>query len=257
MEMKTIIEKQSGEILTTEALSRHFGGLKANTDINFSLRIGEIRAIIGPNGAGKTTFFNLITGVLRPSSGKVFFKGSDITNLHPYQRVKLGIGRSFQSVNLFPDISIRENIELAVQPYYKKKTNPFEVIDRKKIKRHVQEILEKFEWEGNAQLKAGSLAHADQKKLETMLAVACNPDLLLLDEPTAGLDEEETQYVVKLIKEMAKDTTILLTDHDVQFVMDTATKISVLRQGEIIAEGSPAEITANQQVQEAYFGGGA
>lgn len=248
-------ENQSTVILETKDLTRRFGGLMAIDDVNFSLAKGEIRALIGPNGAGKTTLFNLITGVLKPTWGRVFFKGQDITALPPYHRVKLGIGRSFQLINIFPELSIRGNVEIAVQACFKKRTSPIEIVDRELIRARTEEILKRFEWIGESNVKAGTLTHADQKKLETILALASEPELLLLDEPTAGMDESEISFTIDLIKEMSKNRTVLLTDHDVKFIMKIATWITVLHQGEIIAEGLPSEISRNREVEEAYLGG--
>jgi branched-chain amino acid transport system ATP-binding protein len=242
-------------ILETKDLTRRFGGLTAIDGVNFILGKGEIRALIGPNGAGKTTLFNLITGVLKPTSGKVFFKERDITTLPPYQRIKLGIGRSFQLINIFPELSVMANVEIAVQAYFKKATSPLEIVDRKAIRSRTEEILEKFEWSGKLNVNAGTLTHAEQKRLETILAIASEPELLLLDEPAAGLDEDEISHIITLIKDTSENRTVFLTDHDIKFIMKIATKITVLHQGRIIAEGLPSEISENKEVQEAYFGG--
>lgn len=248
-------EIRAKPILETKELTRRFGGLTAIDGVNFSLGEEEIRALIGPNGAGKTTLFNLITGVLKPTRGKVFFKGRDITALPPYRRVKLGIGRSFQLINIFPELSIRGNVEIAVQACFKKATSPLEIVNRESIRSRTEEILEKFEWAGKLDVEAGALTHAEQKKLETILALASEPGLLLLDEPTAGLDEDEISHTIGLIKDTSENRTVLLTDHDVKFVMRIATKITVLHQGKIIAEGLPSEISENRAVEEAYLGG--
>ncbi len=242
-------------ILETQGLTKQFGGLTAIENVNLSLKAGEIRAIIGPNGAGKTTFFNLVTGVLTPTQGKIFFKGREITRLQPFHRVKLGMGRSFQLINIFPELSIRENVEIAVQACFKKKTSPFELVDRREVRTRAQEILERFEWVEESQLVAGALPHAGQKRLETILALASEPELLLLDEPTAGLDESEIFFTMNLIKETSQSRTVLLTDHDVKFIMRIASRITVLHQGRIIAEGVPSEVATNREVEEAYFGG--
>jgi len=244
-------------ILETKELTRRFGGLAAIDCVDLSLEKGEIRALIGPNGAGKTTLFNLITGVLRPTSGKIFFRGRDITALPPYRRVKLGIGRSFQLINIFPELSVRANVGIAVQAYFKKATSPLEIVDREAIRSRTEEILEKFEWAGRLNVIAGALTHAEQKKLETILAIASEPELLLLDEPTAGLDEDEISHTIGLIKDTSKNRTVLLTEHDIKFVMKIATRVTVLHQGKIIAEGPPSEISENREVEEAYLGGAA
>jgi branched-chain amino acid transport system ATP-binding protein len=248
-------ENPTMTILETQGLTRRFGGLTAVENVEFSLRKGEIRAIIGPNGAGKTTFFNLITGMLKPTSGKIFFKGGDISTLPPYRRVKLGIGRSFQLINIFPELSIRENVEIAVQARFKKRTSPLEIVDRGMVRRWSQDLVARFEWTEESKVKAGTLTHAGQKKLETILALASEPELLLLDEPTAGMDESEMSFTIDLIKDTSKNRTVLLTDHDVKFIMRIATQITVLHQGKIIAEGLPLDISRNREVEEAYLGG--
>ena len=240
--------------LETKRLTKRFGGLIATYEVNLKLEEGEVRALIGPNGAGKTTLFNLIAGTLKPTSGSIIFYGLDITKLSPYRRVKLGIGRSFQLVNIFPELSIRKNVEIAVQAYFKKRTSPFEIVDREKIKRRTEEVLGKFEWREDLGIEAGLLNHAEQKKLETVLALASDPKLLLLDEPAAGLDEDEVSEVIDVIKNASVNRTILLTDHDIKFVMGVASKISVLHQGRIIAEGSPLEISENNEVERIYLG---
>ena len=253
--MVVLSENSGVAILETQGLTKRFGGLTAIENVNLSLKAGEIRAIIGPNGAGKTTLFNLVTGVLTPTRGKIFFKGREVTKLRPFHRVKLGIGRSFQLINIFPELSIRENVEIAVQACLKKKTSPLELVDRTEVRGRTQEILKRFEWVEESRSAAGILPHAGQKRLETILALASEPGLLLLDEPTAGLDESEISFTMDLIKETSQNRTVLLTDHDVKFIMRIASRITVLYQGRIIAEGAPSEVATNREVEEAYFGG--
>jgi branched-chain amino acid transport system ATP-binding protein len=242
-------------ILETKQVTLSFGGLMALNRVDFSLHGGEIRALIGPNGAGKTSLFNVMTGVLKPSSGSVFFKGEDITSLPPYRRVKLGMGRSFQLVNLFPELTVEKNVEIAVQAALKKKNHPFEFVDRKQVKSRTEEIFSKFEWIENPHMEAGALIYAEQKKLETILALASEPELIFLDEPTAGIDENDISLIIDMIKHISKNRTVLITDHDIRFVMNIAQKITVLDQGSIIAEGLPSEIAADPKVDEVYFGG--
>lgn len=245
----------AGPMLETKELTRKFGGLTAVNRISFALQKGEIRGVIGPNGSGKTTLFNLIAGVLKPTSGKIFFKGQDITGLSVYKRIKLKIGRSFQMAKIFPELSVRENVEIAVQASLKRKTSPLEIVDRKLIRSQAQELLQKFGWGGSPDVKAGTLIHADQKKLETVLAVALEPELLLLDEPTAGVDEKEISHLLGLIKSISENRTVLFADHEIKFVMKIADKITVLHEGRILAEGSPDQISKNKEVEEAYLGG--
>lgn len=242
-------------VLRVEDATRRFGGLTAVNKANLTLQAGEIRALIGPNGAGKTSLFNLVTGVLKCTSGRIEFKGQEISHLPPYRRIKLGIGRSFQIVNLFTDLSVEENVRIGMQAALKKTTHPLEWVDQRVIKRKTHEILDKFEWFNNPSTKAGSLIYAEQKKLETLMALTSDPDLLLLDEPTAGIDEDDINVMVDMIRSSSANRTILLTDHDIKFVMAIADRISVLDQGTIIAEGTPEEVAANPRVDEVYFGG--
>lgn len=247
--------QSTSEILQIQNVSRRFGGLTAVNQVNLSLRTGEIRALIGPNGAGKTSLFNLITGVLRCTSGRIQFKGKEISHLPSYKRFKLGIGRSFQVVNLFTNLTVEQNVQIAVQAALKKKTHPLECIDSKTIERRTDQTLTRFQWFKDRLAKAGSLIYAEQKKLETLMALASEPDLLLLDEPTAGIDENDISVMVDMIRSSSESRTVLLTDHDVRFVMKIADRITVLDQGAIIAEGTPDEIATNPKVDEVYIGG--
>lgn len=242
-------------ILRVENVSRRFGGLTAVKNVNLTVGAGEIRALIGPNGAGKTSLFNLVAGALKCSSGSIQFKGQDISDLHAYQRFKLGIGRSFQIVNLFADHTVLENVRLGVQGALKKTTHPLERVSPRAIELKTNELFERYKWFRDPLAKAGSLIYAEQKKLETLMALTSNPDLLLLDEPAAGIDENDINIMIEMIRSLADHRTVLLTDHDIKFVMAIADRISVLDQGSIIAEGSPEEVAANPKVEEVYFGG--
>lgn len=242
-------------ILRVENASRRFGGLMAVNKVNLTLPAGEIRALIGPNGAGKTSLFHLVTGVLKCSSGRIQFKGQDISHLHSYQRFKLGIGRSFQIVNLFADHTVQENVRLGVQGALKRTTHPLEWVSPRAIELKTNEIFDSYQWFKDPLAKAGSLIYAEQKKLETLMALTSDPDLLLLDEPAAGIDENDINIMIEMIRSLSANRTVLLTDHDIKFVMAIADRISVLDQGSIIAEGTPEEVAANPKVEEVYFGG--
>ena len=242
-------------ILETRKLFVRFGGLMAVNDVSFSLPVGQIRAIIGPNGAGKTTFFNLVTGVFKPTSGGIFFNGDDITDLPVYKRVKLGIGRSFQVVNLFPDLSVEKNLHIAVQAFLKSRTNPFESVNRADIHSRTEELLAKYHWIEDPHMSAGALIYPEQKKLETLMALVQEPELMLLDEPTAGVDENDIGLISEMITDVSHNCTILLTDHDIKFVLKIAHKITVLNHGCIIAEGTPSYISQDPKVDEIYYGG--
>lgn len=242
-------------IFQTRELSVRFGGLMALSDINFLLPASQIRAIIGPNGAGKTTFFNLITGVCKPTLGQIFFNGCQINHLPPYKRSKLGIGRSFQVVNLFPDLTVTKNLHIAVQAALKHRTNPFELVNRVEIRNRTEELLARYQWFEDPNMTAGALIYPEQKKLETLMALVSEPQLMLLDEPTAGVDENDVGLITEMINDVSQNCTILLTDHDIKFVLGIADEITVLNHGCIIAEGTPSEISQNPTVDEVYYGG--
>ncbi|RJX28349.1 MAG: ABC transporter ATP-binding protein [Desulfarculus sp.] len=246
---------QATPILETRDLLLHFGGVVATDHVSFGLPEGQVRALIGPNGAGKTSFFNLLTGVLRPQGGRIFFKGRDITHMPPYRRVKLGIGRSFQVVNLFPELTVKENVQIAVQASLKQKNHLFERVERQEISRRTDEILSQYEWIRDPDQEAGALIYPEQKKLETILALALEPELVLLDEPTAGVDENDIGLITDMINTLSQNRTILLTDHDIKFVMKIAQRITVMDQGRIISEGTPSEVASDPRVDECYFGG--
>jgi len=249
------MQESHSAILLVRDVTRRFGGLTAVNKVNLALATGEIRALIGPNGAGKTSLFNLITGVLECSSGQIEFKGRRIEHMPPFRRSKLGMARSFQIVNLFADLTVEENIRVAVQAALKRWTHPFEWVSPAAVERRMEEILERFRWIKDPSEKAGALNYAEQKKLETLMALTSDPELLLLDEPTAGIDEDDIALMIDMIVSSAENRTILLTDHDIRFVMKIANRITVLDQGSIIAEGTPGEIAANPKVDEVYFGG--
>lgn len=242
-------------VLETKDLSLNFGGLQATSEVDFMLPSGQIRAIIGPNGAGKTTFFNLITGVLEPNSGRIFLHGKDITHLPAYARAKLGIGRSFQVVNLFPDLTVEQNVRIAIQASLKKKYGPFEVVGRSHIDRRTEDLFAKYDWIADRHIKAGALIYPEQKKLETLMALALKPNVMLLDEPTAGVDENDIWLITEMIHAVSQYCTIMLTDHDIKFVMGVADMVTVLNHGCVIAEGLPEAVAHDPRVEEIYFGG--
>lgn len=246
---------RTGFILQTENLTKRFGGITVANNINFAMPAGELRCLIGPNGAGKTTFFNLITGLIRPSRGYVYFMGKRISRLSSYKIARLGIGRSFQISNIYRSLSVAENVRIAVQ----RKTetfNPFvscqalHGVDNK-----VMEILDRFHLTSKKDTKASQLSHGEQKRLEISITLACDPDLLLLDEPVAGLTTAETEEVVPLIKDICRQkVSILIIEHDMKFVKKIADTITVLHRGEILAEGTPDKIEKNEEVKKVYWG---
>lgn len=224
-------------------------------EVDFNLPKNEIRAIIGPNGAGKTTFFNLLTGHLSPTRGKVVFRGEDITGFSPAKISHKGMSRSFQVTNIFPNFSALENIRIAVQSR-NRFHNPFMHVSRlRKEREKAEKILELVGLKDMAKSLAPNLSHGDQRHLEIGIALATNPILLLLDEPTAGMSPAETTTTAKLIKRIAREEglTIIIVEHDMAVVMEVADTISVFHQGSIIAEGSPDAIRKDEKVQEAYL----
>ncbi|WP_136659406.1 ABC transporter ATP-binding protein [Nitratireductor sp. XY-223] len=242
-------------ILETRKLSRRFGALNAVSDVSLSLEAGEVRAIIGPNGAGKTTLFNLITGKLAPTGGKVIFEGADVTGVPAHALVRRGIGRSFQITNIFPRLSVFENILVGVLAGRGKTTNLFaSLLSFETEAAEAREILDRVELGAKAGLPVSALSHGERRNLELGLTLALNPRLILLDEPTAGMSVEETASTVALIRRVAQSATVLFTEHDMGIVFSIADNISVLHQGSIIAEGTPEEIKGNRTVQVAYLG---
>jgi len=211
-------------ILRTQDLTVRFGGLTALNHVNFAVQREEIRAIIGPNGAGKSTFFNCLTGVLRPSSGRILFNSEEITGLSPDRISHKGIARSYQITNILPNATAFENVRIAAQS-----------------RRHGWSLL------------AHNLSHGEQRNLEVGIALATEPQLLCLDEPTAGMSATETRETMELVRSIAKDLTILIIEHDMQVIMELAQRITVLHYGEVLAEGTPSEIQRNPRVLEVYL----
>ncbi len=226
-------------LLETRNLSRSFGGLKAVSDVNFTLEVGEIRAVIGPNGAGKTTFVSLVSGRLAPSSGAVLFEGDDITRLPAFKRVRLGIAYTFQITSIYGNLTVAENVALAAhQPGAKSSL----------------EYLERVGLAGRAAQIAGTLAYGHQRLLEVAMGLALRPKLLILDEPTQGLSDSEITNFIELVRTLSKTATVLLIEHNMPVVMELAHRITVLDRGQILAEGAPEDIRANRAVQNAYLG---
>jgi branched-chain amino acid transport system ATP-binding protein len=244
-------------ILQTENLNKAFGGLQAVNSVNLSIEKGELSSIIGPNGAGKTTLFNLITGYLSPDSGKVLFKGDNIFGLPHYKIVGKGIGRSFQRTTIFPSLTVFENVRAAILRHHKKN---FKFFTNSNSLKDVNEatfgILESIHLENQATRISNTLAHGDQKLLDIGIALALEPDLLLLDEPTAGMSPEERWKTVEMIQKLwqGRNMTVVFIEHDMDMVFSISQKIRVLHYGEIIAEGRPVEISHNRAVIEAYLG---
>jgi len=245
-------------LLQTRALSRSFGALRAVADLDLAVERGELRAVIGPNGAGKTTFFHLVSGVLRPTAGQVFFQGEEISGLPAPARCHRGISRTFQLTSIFPELTVAENVRVAIQL---KGRGNFRLLGGRSLLARsgwrAREALEFLGLADRADLPASTLPHGEQRLLEIAMALAQEPELLLLDEPTQGLSPEETAATVAVIRRIAREQnlTILLVEHDMDVVFNLADRIGVFHFGQLIAEGSPAEIRGNAEVQAAYLGG--
>jgi branched-chain amino acid transport system ATP-binding protein len=243
-------------VLRTEGLTRSFAGFKAVNDVSLEIPLGGVRTIIGPNGAGKTTFFNLLSGLLAPSHGRIFFGEREITGLPPYERARLGIARSFQITNIFAKLSVYENVRLAVQSLHDGKANFFLPASRMgDANVRCIEILNDIGLTEAAEALAENLSHGDQRRLEIGLVLARDPTVLLLDEPLAGMSPRETHETVELIQRIAPGRTVVLVEHDIDVVMTISETITVMQAGAILAVGTPAEIRGNEAVQRAYLGG--
>ena len=243
-------------MLRVEGVEKYFGDFKAVDRANLVVERGEIVAVIGPNGAGKTTLFNLITGQLKPDGGRIVFKGEDITGLPPYKICKKGIARSFQIVNIFHRLTVFENVQVAVLSHRGKSSRLLETARRMAV-RETMELLEAVGLEDKASEIAGTLSHGDQKVLEIAIALGNEPELLILDEPTAGMSPEETASTIELIRRLAetRNLTILFCEHDMEIVFSIANSIMVMHQGRTLIQAPPGEVRANKEVQEAYLGG--
>ena len=240
-------------VLRTESLSLRFGGLAALNGVNISVAPGEVRAIIGPNGAGKSSFFNCLTGVLRPTSGRIFFNGDDITGLSPDRISRKGIARSYQITNILPNATTLENVRIAAQS----RRHGWNMLRHHDSFRDIIEkaeaVLESVDLIDKAEELAANLSHGEQRNLEIGIALATEPQLLCLDEPTAGMSAAETHDTIELVQRIGKSHTILIVEHDMQVVMTLANRITVLHYGAVLAEGTPAEIQQNPLVLEVYL----
>ena len=244
-------------ILGVEKLKKSFDGFVAINGVSFSIPKGEICSIIGPNGAGKTTLFNLITGHLPSDEGKLTFKDLDITGRPPHQICRLGVGRSFQRTNIFPRLTVFQNIQAAVLAHRGKSFTFFRPVDSF-FQEETGEILERVGLGEYAQMVSGSLSYGFQKQLELGIALASEPELLLLDEPTAGMSVQETHQTMEMIAKITREKglTLLFTEHDMEVVFSISQRIMVLYQGRLIAEGMPGEVRNNPEVQKVYLGEG-
>lgn len=242
-------------ILQVRHLSKAFGGLKATNDVSFDMAPGEFSAIIGPNGAGKSTLFNLMTGYHRVDSGEVLFKGRNITNSPPHRIVRLGISRAFQVSNIYPGLTTFENVRQSVLARQKRTLN-FLLPAERLAREETRQLLQITGLDHHGSMEAGNLSQGDKKSLELAIALGSQPELLFLDEPTAGMSGEETHATMKLVHKLNRDMglTILFTEHDMSVVFGYARRLTVLHQGTIIAEGTPEAVRANETAQKVYLG---
>jgi branched-chain amino acid transport system ATP-binding protein len=245
-------------ILESDHLRKEFGALVAVANVSIKVRANTIHSIIGPNGAGKTTFFNLLSGTVEPTAGRVIYKGRDITSLPVHRTAHLGIGRSFQITNVFPNLTVLENVRLACQALGR---DNFRFLRHYSHFRQYEEraraVIEQVGLTPRALMPARALPQGDQRKLELAMILAPDPEMLLLDEPTAGMATEQVPELIDLIRktQRAGNKTVLLVEHNMNVVMSVSDRITVMHQGQILAEGTPAEIAANEVVQSAYLGG--
>ena len=248
-------------MLTTDKLTIRFGGHVAVNSVTCSFEPGTLTAIVGPNGAGKTTYFNLISGQLRATEGRVSLQGRDLTGLAPSARTRAGLGRAFQLTNLFPALSVLENVRLAVQAtrqgVHRRGMNLWSIwSDHRALLARAQQILEQVALWARRDEPVSALPHGDQRKLEVALLMALEPQVYMSDEPTAGMSHDEAPVILDLIRELKKDRskTILLVEHKMDVVRELADRIIVLTNGTLVADGKPAEVIASPVVQQAYLG---
>lgn len=243
-------------LLSTRNLTKKFGAFTANKDVNVDFQRGKLTAIIGPNGAGKSTFFNMVSGGFPPTSGEILFDEKNIVGLKQHQFAKIGISKSFQITNLFPALSVLENVRVAVQSLHSTydlwtpRSKHLEWVER------AESLLELVGLQDRRTESAGNLAHGEQRSLEIALALACDPKLLLLDEPTAGMSPEETRMIMNLILKLLEHRTIGLVEHKMKLIMGVSDSIIVLHQGQLLAQGTPDDIRANEEVKRVYLGKG-
>ncbi len=241
-------------ILEVEKVSQRFGNFKALTDVSVSFEAGKLTAIIGPNGAGKSTFFNVVSGAFPPTEGCIRFQGRDITGLAPHEYARIGIAKSFQITNVFKQLSAHENVRVAAQmrstrfALLRPRGQLAELIER------ADELLARVGLTASRDKPAGDLAHGQQRALEVAMALAAQPTLLLMDEPTAGMSPEETGVMMDLITSLAAERTVILVEHKMKLVMNLCQRLIVLHHGELLAEGTPDDIRNNDEVRRVYLG---
>jgi branched-chain amino acid transport system ATP-binding protein len=242
-------------VLELRNIHHDFAGLQVLTGIDLEVREGERHAIIGPNGAGKSTLFNIITGRYTPRQGRVLYRGRDITGAAPHAIARLGVGRSFQIINIFPRLTVFQNVRSAVLSRRHMRLDPWSLLDRQaEVTREAEEVLDMVGLTDRRQVLASALSYGEQRELELALTVATRPDLVMLDEPTAGLHREDTRRAVSLIRQVTEKRTLLMVEHDMDVVFTLADRISVIYYGRVLATGTPDEIRRDENVKRAYLG---
>ncbi len=243
-------------ILTTQGLTKDFGGLRAVDSVTLDIGQGKLTSVIGPNGAGKTTLYNLVTGLIKPDSGRIIFNGEDITNLPIHKIVKKGISRSFQILNLFNELTLFENVWLGVQSQQGHGPELFSNPDKfNSVKEETYRIIREIGLSGKEEVPVKLLSYGDRRILEITISLSAKPSLLLLDEPTSGLVSEDRKRISEFMKKLSSQLTLIVVEHDMDVVLSISDHIVVMHQGKILAQGTPDEIRGNDKVQEAYLGG--
>ena len=243
-------------ILATEGLTKNFGGLRAIDSVSLQFEEGKLTSVIGPNGAGKTTLFNLLTGLIKSDSGKIIFKGEDITKLPIHGIVRKGISRSFQIINLFNELTLFENVWLGVQSQQGHGPELFSNPDKfSSVKQETQGIIREIGLSGKEEVPVKLLSYGDRRILEITLSLTAKPSLLLLDEPTSGLVSDDRKRISEFMKKLSSQLTLVVVEHDMDVVLSISDHIVVMHQGKILAQGTPDEIRRSDKVQEAYLGG--
>jgi branched-chain amino acid transport system ATP-binding protein len=251
------MDQETPPILEVKDLSIHFGGLTALDRVSLSFHSGKLQSIIGPNGAGKTTLFNLLTGMFPPTSGHILYKGEEITRLHPPEIFRRRIVRTFQISAIFPELSVLKNVEIAAQGRFRTSNSPWGRLTRPRKELHqlCLDSLEKLDLASQMEQKAGLLAYGDKRRLEIVMGLVSEPEVLLLDEPTAGMSPEETQKTAEFLRDLSTRVTLLLVEHDMKVIMGISDRVTVLNRGTVLADGVPAEIQNNPEVQAVYLSG--